>query len=87
VRREIKFYGKANWDLMKSELNRYYISDFDMLPASDPNQLWENFKSFLNSLSDKFIPSKIAKPKCDLPWLTKTIIKKTHKMGQTLPLM
>jgi len=79
VRRKIKFYGKANWDQMKSELNRCYTSDLDMLPASDPNQLWENFKFFLNSLSDKFIPSKIAKPKCDLQWLTKKIIKKIHK--------
>jgi len=78
MRRENRFYGKANWEQMKSKLNSYCISNFDKLPAS--GSLWEKIKSFLNSLSDKFIPSKITKQTCDL-WpamANKKLSKKIH---------
>ncbi|XP_053388820.1 uncharacterized protein LOC128551897, partial [Mercenaria mercenaria] len=79
VKREIKQFKKANWDSFKSDLNEYFKNVFVKLSSNDPNILWEKFKNKVNELSSKYIPTKMTKPRSDLPWVTKKIIKMIHK--------
>jgi len=78
-KRNIKLYGKANWDQFKLDLNKYYNNTFQNQENNDPNHLWELFKITLTKLSSKHIPSKTTKPKSDLPWVTKEIIRLIRK--------
>ena len=52
---------------------------FKHLDNSNPNILWDSFKSELAKLSETHIPTKMTKPRVDLPWLTNGIKRIIHK--------
>ena len=78
-KRKIKIYRKANWEQFKTDLNLYYNNTFKHLDNSNPNILWDSFKSELAKLSETHIPTKMTKPRVDLPWLTNGIKRIIHK--------
>ena len=45
----------------------------------DSNSKWKEFKNSLNELTEKFIPTKICKPKDGHPWITSEIKRLIHK--------
>ena len=75
----IKLYRKANWQQFKTDLNLFNNNTFKYLDNSNPNTLWESFKVELERLSSVHIPTKITKPRVDLPWLTNNIKRLIHK--------
>ena len=44
-------------------------------PLLSCNDIWESFKKCCLLLRDKYVPSKIAKSRCSLPWITNNIKK------------
>ena len=79
-KRKIKLFRKANCEQFKTDLNLYlYNNIFKYLDSSNPNVLWDSFKSELDQLSLTHIPTKMTKPRVDLPWLTNDIKRIIHK--------
>ena len=76
-------YSKAPWDIIRekvSELASTMLSTFNY----DVDMLWNQLKlkSFILHLIDKYIPSKIARKRCSLPWITPNIRKLIRKQNK-----
>ena len=78
-KREIKICRKANWEQFKKDLTLHYNNTFKNLDNSNSNILWDSFKLELDKLTKLHIPTKMTKPRNDLPWLTNEIKRLIHK--------
>jgi hypothetical protein len=66
--RKIFQFNKAEWDTIRKEaeiLNQHLISHF----ANDINENWVNFKSRLDTIITKNVPSNLSSTRHNLPWL------------------
>ena len=79
-RRKIYLYNKAQWEVIRRELD---LMIAPLLSCNDVDDIWESFKKCCLSLRDKYIPCKIAKSRCSLPWITNNI-RKLLKVRNTL---
>ena len=77
-KRNIKLFGKANWDQFKADINTFKET-FQQMDDSDTNSLWNVFKAEIDRLSKLHIPSKTTRSRTDLPWITSLIRRKIHK--------
>ena len=73
--RQISLYSKANWREMETKLGDLRKVIEERYHSSAINELWNEFKAAIHSLADKYIPSKLAKSKDSLPYLTPEIKK------------
>lgn len=76
--RMVKSYKKANWSEFKTDLVNFF-EEFKQQQHTDPNHLWDLFKTEVKRLSSKHIPSRKIKSKTDLPWVTQQIIRQIRK--------
>ena len=77
-KRKIKLHRKTNWEQFKADINSFSES-FQSEDESATNKLWSIFKTEIDRLSNIHIPSKMTRPRSDLPWITSSIRKKIHK--------
>ena len=77
-KRNIKLFGKANWEQFKADIN-LFNETFQQKDESDTNSLWNSFKSEIDRLSKLHIPSKMTRSRTDLPWITGSIRRKIHR--------
>ena len=77
-KRNIKLFGKANWEQFKADIN-LFNETFQQKDESDTNSLWNSFKSEIDRLSKLHIPSKMTTSRTDLPWITGSIRRKIHR--------
>ena len=77
-KRNIKLFGKANWEQFKADIN-LFNETFQQKDESDTNSLWNSFKSEIDRLSKLHIPSKMTRSRTDLPWITGSIRIKIHR--------
>lgn len=75
--RKIPLYKKANWQEIKQSLIDYHqvMTNEGKYSALNTEELWENFSSTLNNLTDKWIPSKQSSIRNHLPWVNQDIKK------------
>ena len=82
--RKIFLYKRANMDDLRDHLARYR----DTFLSSDHshmlvNDMWVSFKSEVIAAIERFIPTKMTKIKCSLPWIDSSIrrlIRKREKL-------
>ena len=82
--RQISLYSKANWREMETKLGDLKKVIEERFHSSTINELWNEFKTARHSLADKYIPSKLAKSKDSLPYLTPEIKKLITKRDRLL---
>ena len=80
-KRKILLFDKANWSEIKTGL----INFIDVNNINDMNvqQLWDKFKVCLNTLVEKYIPTKTVSGKQHLPLLNSVIKKLMKKRDRT----
>ena len=79
--RRIYKYHKADWDSFKTEL-KVFLHDLLQENSRDVNHVWGQFCYKIKELRDKYIPSKMAKGKHHIPWVTpgiRRLIRKRNK--------
>jgi len=82
-KRKILLFDKANWDEIRQGIKYFAHSNINSGDTLNVQDLWDAFKSTLNSLIDKHIPSKIISGKHHLPWINsaiKKIMKKRDRL-------
>ena len=73
VKRTRYIYNKADWNSMKEEMKPYTV------PDGTAQEQWDHLEKKLNSLIDKHVPSKPAKPNKQKPWINREIITLMHR--------
>ena len=76
--RKIYKYHKANWAEMKAELNST-VTNLLQEGSEDVEYLWNTFKEKIISLRDKYVPSKMAKGKHHIPWITPSVRRQMRR--------
>ena len=72
--RKIPLYSKANWDTIRSRLQLLLAQLHTTITENtDINTLWNEFTNIIRDLSDKYIPHKVTRSRCSLPWITTSI--------------
>ena len=69
----IKLFEKTDWDGFRSEMKAYYQTYLENHSSCDTNTKWTEFKNALNNLTEKYVPTKMCKPKDGHPWVTCSI--------------
>ena len=77
--RKINLYNKADWVSFKTHLLHTHKTIVDLYETSPVEDLWSLLKEAITSGTEKFIPSKLSKPKDGHPWITLEIKKLMHK--------
>ena len=61
--RPIKLFKKTDWDGFRSEMKAYHQTYLENHSSCDTNTKWTEFKNTLNNLTEKYVPTKMCKPK------------------------
>ena len=77
--RPIKLYKKTDWTGFREEMKDYQNVYHKEASGSDTNTKWTKFKKALNTMTDKFVPTKFCKPKESQPWITREIKRQMNK--------
>jgi hypothetical protein len=84
VRRKIFKYTDENLDAVKQDLLSYSVQFLDSLPDSrSVEENWNHFKSHLNKIIEKHVPSKFTSSRYSLPWLDSSLrrlIKRKNRL-------
>ena len=75
--RPVKLYKKTDWDAWFQ--NEYGWLPFRIFQNMNTSSKWNLFKSTLNKLSDKFIPTKLCRPNECHPWINNSIKRLMQK--------
>ena len=75
----VKLYKKTDWDGFRTDMAEYQTAFFKLSENMNTNSKWNLFKSTLNKLSDKFIPTKLCRPKDGHPWINNSIKRLMRK--------
>lgn len=81
--RNVYQYRKANYVSMQNELRAYQQEFEERATREDVECLWSTFKKKLNSIMDKYIPSKMIRGnKTQKPWVSKKVksLRREQKM-------
>ena len=70
--RHIKLYKKTDWNGFRKEMD-------EKTSSADTNTKWSEFKKTLNKMTEKFVPTKLCKPKDGHPWVTREIKRLMNK--------
>ena len=77
--RPIKLFKKTDWDGFRSEMKAYHQTYLENHSSCDTNTKWTEFKNTLNNLTEKYVPTKMCKPKDGHPWVTCSIKRLINK--------
>ena len=77
--RPIKLFKKTDWDGFRSEMKAYHQTYLENHSSCDTNTKWTEFKNALNNLTEKYVPTKMCKPKDGHPWVTCSIKRLINK--------
>ncbi|MCG8046380.1 MAG: hypothetical protein JAY66_11960 [Candidatus Thiodiazotropha taylori] len=83
--RSVPIFRKADWDGFKLFIREKSFEILGRFQESTPEEIWNAFKSALNSGIEKFVPIKKLSTKSSLPWITQEIrrlIRKRDKLYQ-----
>ena len=77
--RPVKLYKKTVWNSFRSEMAEYQTEFFKLSENMTADSKWNLFKAALNNLTDKFIPTKLCRPKDGHPWINNFIKRLMRK--------
>ena len=77
--RPIKLFKKTDWGGFRSEMKAYHQTYLENHTSCDTNTKWTEFKNALNNLTEKYVPTKMCKPKDGHPWVTCSIKRLINK--------
>ncbi|KAK3090224.1 hypothetical protein FSP39_010191 [Pinctada imbricata] len=80
--RKVLKYNKANWDGIRSDLEKTYTEIKNQYPTHNINQLWNIFKTNLTNSINTYIPSKLIRCKHRLPWVTDKLRRMINKKNK-----
>ena len=80
--RPVKLYKKTDWDGFRMDMAEYQTELFKVSYNVNTNSKWNLFKLTLNKLSDKFIPTKLCRPKDCHPWIDNSIKRLMRKLDK-----
>jgi hypothetical protein len=75
VRRKIPMYGKADWEKIEEDLKTTYHTVATQYDVASVDELWNSFKSELQTAIDKHIPHRMSSNRDRPPWITTRIRK------------
>jgi hypothetical protein len=76
-KRKIYLFNKANWPEIKKGLQCFSLNT--NLKKMTVNEIWETFRSTLDTLVNKFIPAKTVSGRHHIPWINSSIKKLMKK--------
>lgn len=77
--RKIYLYSKADWNAMKDEISNFADEFIANMSSLSIDNNWGILKNQLQSLLDKYVPSKRSIIRQHLPWVTTTIKRMCRK--------
>ncbi len=78
--REIKLYNKADWESLKEYLTKEKESFMATHDIDTPiDELWNDFKETLEKGLEEHIPTKTARSRDSVPWITNSLRKQLRK--------
>ena len=77
--RPVRQFKKANWEANRQQIRSCWTSFSENSPSRSVNENWLKLKSILNQCLNKFIPTKMASPRENLPWLSKSLLASIRK--------
>lgn len=77
--RHINLYKKTDWNGFRDEMRAYQSTYQEKVKNCNTNSKWKEFKDSLNNLTQKYVPTKLCKPKDGHPWVTLEIKRLMHK--------
>ena len=80
--RKILKYKNANWENIKTDLDKIYSEIRSIYTSSDVNSIWEHFKTKLGKSVENNIPSKMLTYKHRLPWINNSLRKLINKKNR-----
>ena len=72
-------YKKTDQNGFRKEMDDYQATFCEKTSSSDTNTKWSEFKETLNKMTEKFVPTKLCKPKDGHPWVTREIKRLMNK--------
>ncbi len=81
--RQVPMFSRANWDAMKQETLKFQEEFVTSCPDKDINTAWSDFKSHIDTIISKHVPSKTTSKRYTPPWLTgplKRMCAKEHRI-------
>ena len=80
---QVYSYKSADWDQLKDDIDKLNLEYFDIDPNSQDIDInWTFFRERLTTLINKNIPRRYTKAKTHLPWITRELIRTSHKKGK-----
>ena len=77
--RPVKLYKKTDLDGFRTDMADYQTEFFKLSENMNTKRKWNLFKFTLNKLSNKFIPTKLCRPKDGHPWINNSIKRLMRK--------
>ena len=77
--RKVHLWSRANWSEMKSGLSKFKDEFMESYHLRSVNDNYVKFKTEVESLLDKFIPSKLTSSRYSMPWFNSTLKRKCRK--------
>jgi len=77
VKRKVYAYSKADWDAIKGEFSLF--NESYVCGDGEVEVKWAELKQKLETLIDKFIPSKLTSARYHLPWLSAELKRMTRR--------
>ena len=72
--RHIYIYSKADMQSLKNDIKHYAENEFkEHCESLDMNETWEQFKETLQTMMNKYIPQRMMRQNCKLPWINTKI--------------
>ena len=80
VRRHFYLYNKGNFENLRSDLKEFGVKFLQSLHLHTVDEIWICLKSTLNSLTDKYVPSKLTSSRFNLPWFSLALRRQNNKL-------
>ncbi|MES9904902.1 MAG: reverse transcriptase family protein [Sedimenticola sp.] len=77
--RKILLYRRADMDGLRNHIRTFSANFLSFAASKTVNEMWCDFRDELAIAIDKFIPSKMTKPKYSCPWIDTSIKRLIHK--------
>ncbi len=69
--RKIHLFSKADWSKLKEDTLKFQQSYLETEGNKDVEECWQDIKSYLNSMLESSIPSKMTSTRYNLPWFNR----------------
>ena len=89
VKRSVKLFHKADFDLINHRFYRHYLESLDGATGHTVNENWVQFKEYVKSV-EKLVPNRTVNVNADPPWYNRKLkrldvrLRKLHQKGRRL---